>query len=150
MRVHNTKWKQAGWVGLIVLFLLLAAGCASSSHVVLGTVREPIDVDQVKVYLSPPQNYEEIALLESSSGGSLGGGQGKLDAAVEQLKEQAAALGANGVLLRSSSDRTSASVGTGTGVGRRMGSFGTGLGLGVSVPVSSTSVSGVAIYVIEE
>ena len=43
---------------------ILLAGCASSS-VLVGTAREPIDEDQVRVLIEAPARYETVALLEA-------------------------------------------------------------------------------------
>jgi hypothetical protein len=57
-----------------VLIALLAAACATpSSHIMLGTARPAISPDDVRVYAtSPDQPFAEIALLNASSGNSLG------------------------------------------------------------------------------
>ena len=48
------------------LMVVIFAGCASQSHVIVGTVRAPVSSDQVKLYLSPPKRYEQVALLDAS------------------------------------------------------------------------------------
>ena len=86
------------------------AGCAASSQVVLvGAARPAISPDQVKVYLEPPgTTYEQIANLAASSEGSFAiTAAGKMDKVVERLKQQAAKLGANGLLLHGIGDQTS-------------------------------------------
>ena len=86
------------------------AGCASSSQVVLvGAARPAITPDHVKIYLEPPDaRYEQIANLAASSEGSFAiTAAGKSDKVVERLKQQAAKLGANGLLLHGVGDETS-------------------------------------------
>ena len=108
-------------------------GCASS-HVLVGKVRTPISPEIVKVYLRPPAKFEEIALLEASSKNSWAfTDQGKMDKAIERLREEAAQFGANGVLLQSTGTEYGANVNTGT-----------------SVPVMHKAASGMAIFVFEE
>lgn len=83
----------------LALILVLLAGCASS-HIVTGTKRPPIPVAQVKIYSLPPANFEEIGIIEASSKNALVlTDQDKMDAVVDRLKQEAAALGANGVLI---------------------------------------------------
>ena len=82
----------------IVLAAALVAGCAGSSKVMLGQARAPIDPAQVQIYRTPPAGSQEIAQLESKSAVGFGT-QGQTDAAVARLKREAAALGANGVVL---------------------------------------------------
>lgn len=115
------------------------AGCASSS-VIVGKVRPAIAPAQVKIYLNPPRKFEEIALLETSSRASWSiTDQGKMDTVMDRMKEEAAKLGANGVLLRGTADRESGGIST--------GSFTGNLALGVTLGMSHKVGSGTAIYV---
>ena len=83
---------------ILAASVLALAGCAGSSKVMVGQARPPIDPAQVQVYTAVPPGSQEIAQLEASS--AIGfGTQGQTDAAVERLKREAAALGANGVVL---------------------------------------------------
>ncbi len=54
------------WAALAAT-LLVAAGCASTSKVMLGRARAPIDPALVQIYSTPPAGSQEIAQLESSS-----------------------------------------------------------------------------------
>ncbi len=67
----------------------------------VGEKRRAFSSDAVNIYLaSLPCKVEHIALLEASSRNSLAvGNQGKLNKAIARLKEEAAELGANGILL---------------------------------------------------
>lgn len=103
------------WAALAAI-LLVAAGCASTSKVMLGRARAPIDPALVQIYSTPPAGSQEIAQLESASAVGFGT-QGQTDAAVARLKREAAALGANGVVLMgvgSSGSPVGMSVGAGT------------------------------------
>jgi hypothetical protein len=92
-----------------VFTLVVLSGCATSSHIISGTVRSPTDPALVKLYTSPPPNSEEIAILTvESSGWTI---QGEKDIAVAKLKEEAASLGANGVLLTGMGTESSGVVG---------------------------------------
>ena len=125
---------------------ILAAGCANTSHVITGTPRTPIDPSQVTVYTTAPPEYEEIAVIDASSQMSFAfGDQNKMDAVMRRLKQEAASLGANGVLLQQTG--TSGSGGVGTGVG--VGSYGGGVGVGTGISVSSPAKTGrgLAIHV---
>ncbi len=82
---------------LTILVLVLISGCSSSSHILIGTPRAPIDPSQVKLYTSPPPGSEDIAILTVESAGWTS--QGEKDRAVAELKQEAALLGANGVVL---------------------------------------------------
>jgi hypothetical protein len=64
------------------------------------TVRPAISPSEVKIYLQPPPSFEEVAILNASAGSVFGtGGQGSADKVIQRLKEQAAKLGANGIIL---------------------------------------------------
>lgn len=81
-----------------LLAALAITGCASSSHVIVGSTRAPVDPASVKVYVKPPAKYDVIALVR---GASVTGWtqQQDTDNAVASMKREAAKLGANGVLL---------------------------------------------------
>lgn len=83
-----------------VLLILLALASCTSTHIITGTVRPAIDPSAVKVYSHPPPQYEEVALLTASSRGSWAfTSQQKMNEVVDDLKKEAAKLGANGVLV---------------------------------------------------
>lgn len=126
-----------------LLCLAALAGCASSSKVMVGQARAPVDPLQVRIYNTPPSGAVEIAQLESTSAAGFGT-QGQTDAAVERLKREAAKLGANGVVLMGvGSERSGGglSVGGGTYGGR------VGTGVGIGIPTTQKRAAGMAIWV---
>lgn len=126
----------------------LLAACANTSHVITGQPRPAIDPSQVTIYSTAPAKYEEIAVIDASSQMSFAfGDQNKMDAVLGRLKKEAAALGANGVLLQG----TGSSGGGGTGVGVGVGSYGNSVGVGTGISLSSPAKTGrgLAIYVPE-
>jgi hypothetical protein len=133
-------------LGLLTVSAILAA-CVSS-HVIVGTVRPAIAPEAVKVYLHPPAQYEEIAILDSTSRASWAiTAQGKTDKVIERLKGEAAKLGANGLLLQGIGDQAGGSVGSGFGTAHASGGSATAFGFGSSATVYHKSGSGMAIYV---
>jgi hypothetical protein len=124
----------------VVATLVCLGGCSTGSVTVTGTPRDPIAASEVRVYADPPADFDVIALLESapSSGWT---DQSRQDKAVADLKEKAAKLGANGILLTGVSDSGG---GSGAGVGV---SSGGGVGVGFGVSKSSKSVFAKAIFV---
>ena len=138
--------------GLVFSALLFLNGCASSSYTIVGRVRAPIDPGDVEIYTSPPRHYEEIALLDASSVGSFGRpSRAGENEAIYKMKEDAAKLGANGVLLTGISDRYGGSLGVGVGGfgvsgGRHHVTAGGG-SVAVGGPIVQRGVEGVAIYV---
>jgi uncharacterized protein YbjQ (UPF0145 family) len=95
-------------IGLILIFVVLS-GCSSSfntSHVMLGEARPSTIASEVKIYTSPPAKYIEIAIVSGTNAGSLTvTEQAKTDYVISNLKEQAAKLGANGIILQQFSDQ---------------------------------------------
>jgi hypothetical protein len=129
---------------LALIFTL--CGCAATSHVITGQPRDPIDPAQVTLYTTAPPNYEEIGIVEASSRNSFSfGDQAKMDTVIERLKEEAASLGANGVLLQSTRSQGGGG-GVGTGVGVSSGG-GTYVSTGIYTSSSQTTGQGLAIYV---
>ncbi len=91
-----------------LLTFLLLLGCASSSSILIGKARLPISPDDVKLYIKPPSKYEEIAILDSSSRSSWAvTDQGKMNVAIQRLKEEAAKIGANGILINGTGNESS-------------------------------------------
>jgi hypothetical protein len=131
-----------------VLVSLLVCGCVTS-HIIVGKVRPPISPEQVQLYLHEPAGkYEEIAILDTSSKHSFSfTAQGKTDAVINRLKEEAAKLGANGILLRGVGDQAVGSVGTGVGSAVSSGHASFGVGISSSGTKYQKTGSGLAIYV---
>ena len=125
---------------LLLVTAVLLAGCATSS-VVVGKVRPAIAPTMVKVYLRAPAKFEEIALLQTSSQSSWAfSEQGKMDAVMLNMKEEAAKMGANGVLLTQTGDKSAGAVWIPNGMGG-----------GVMAPAGSHKAgTGMAIFVSEE
>lgn len=132
---------------LLLALTAVLAGCATS-HVLVGTPRPPISPTEVKIYLHPPTKYEEIAILDSSSKGSFAfTSQQKMDAVIERLKEDAAKLGANGILLEGEGNQYAGSFSTGSAVATANGNTAWGVGSGFSGAAYHKAASGLAIYV---
>lgn len=119
---------------LYILALLALGGCASGSVIVTGTQRVPIRSEQVSILLEPPTDFETIGLVSASSDSGLTE-QGSVDYAIKKLKRLAATLGANGVLLISTGERTTTALG------------GSGSGYFYAVTGTAKTVQGKAIYV---
>jgi len=88
----------------------------------------------VRIYLDPPVEFEVIGLVSASSDAGWTE-QGSVDYAIAELKVQAAKLGANGVLLGATGDKTTTVIG------------GYGTGFLYAVPVTAKTVQGRAIFV---
>jgi hypothetical protein len=135
---------------LLVLGLAAAALAAcASSHVMIGKARPPISPESVHIYMQPPDAiFEEIAILNTSSRGSFSfTAQRKTNQVIKRLKEEAAKLGANGVLLQGIDDEMSGSIGTGVEQGSYSHGTAVGGGIGISTGLHRKVGSGIAIYV---
>lgn len=119
-------------------------GCSATSHVIVGKTRAPITPAEVRLYSKPPANYEDIAIVDSSSKNSWAvTDQGKIDVAIQRLKEEAASLDANGILINVTGDISTGSVGVGSA-----NTYGnTAYGYGISSSVLHKVAKGMAIYV---
>lgn len=114
--------------------VLAIAACATGSAIVTGSTKTPVAPEQVRIYLESPPTYEVIGLVNASSDAGWTE-QGSVDYAIQELKIQAAKLGANGVLFVSSGDKTSTIV------------VGQGTSFVYIIPVTAKTVQGKAIFV---
>jgi hypothetical protein len=133
---------------LVTVLAIGLAACAPSSHILVGTARPPISPSEVKLYLQPPPSFQEVAILNASANSMFGaGGQGSVDKVIQRLKEQAAKLGANGILLEGMSDRVTGSLGGGSGSSSYSGNSAVGVGVGGSLGIFKKTGQGRAIFV---
>src|ERR1700742_263911 len=135
----------------LVLSLLAAIGvaaCATDSVIVTGRPRPPISPLDVKIYSQPPPMFEEIAILNASKSVAFTtGGQKTVDKVIEGLKEQAAKVGANGIVLEGFSDRQTGALGGGTGSTSYSSNSAVGVGVGGSLGIYKKTGHGRAIFV---
>jgi uncharacterized protein YbjQ (UPF0145 family) len=132
------------YLSVLVLPVLLF-GCASGSHVVTGQQMPELEVDQVTVFEQAPAfAYEVVGTVYASSDNGFTEDSRKEKATLE-LREQAAKIGANGVILDEVTQLSFRRLGTGVGI-----SAGSGGGLGTSIGSSfsfpTTEAKGTAIY----
>lgn len=86
---------------IAIAALLAITACATGSGIVAGQKRQPTDPTQVKVLLQPPPSHEVVGMVESRSIGGFSD-QDKQSYALEELKKQAASIGANAIVLTGS------------------------------------------------
>src|SRR6266566_4136386 len=133
--------------GAAILIASFISGCAT--HVtMIGPARPPISPAAVRIYENPPRHYEQIAIINSSAGTTwLFPDRGSLDETIAELRTQAAALGANGVLLQAVYDQPvgGLSVGVGGFGGGHHNFYGGGGSVGG--PLLNRRVQAIAIYV---
>lgn len=125
------------------------AGCAvtNDKSVLVGQVRSPTNPDQVKLYLKPPAKYDNIAIISSDSAHDFMSKQALADLTMKNFKEQAARVGANGILLEGVGDFAVGS----TGVVIVPGTSGSSVvGVGAMNARTGKKATGMAIFVTQE
>lgn len=129
-------------------FAILALTACASSSVLVGNARPPIEAENVKVYLQPPAGYETVALLEASDLGANGfSAQSRMNKVMNRLKDEAAELGANGILLQGIDTQYTGSVNSGYANATVSGNSAYATGLGYSAAQFSKVGRAIAIYV---
>ncbi len=86
------------------VLIILAAGCATSSHKVTGPLHPQVPPEAVKVYNVMPAHAEVIGMVSADSFGGVDLQQATDDAVVK-LKAQAGRLGANGIFINGLQDK---------------------------------------------
>jgi hypothetical protein len=119
-----------------------------TSHVLIGSPRARVAPDQVRIYLEPiARKYEEIAVVRASSRYSLSlTAVGKGDVVIRRLQEEAAKLGANGLLLREIGNGNDSTVGAGFAMDLPGDRGAVGIGVGTTA-FETRYGSGIAVYV---
>ena len=91
---------------ILLLSIFILKACYPVSYVLIGEKRSPVDFNNVKVYNDYPDVFEKIAIIEASSDLAFKDisieftHQQKTNKALDRLKIEAAALGANGIVLQ--------------------------------------------------
>jgi len=94
-KIATKRFKSA----LLLALLATLAGCASGSALVTGQARPPVeDHTSISILTEMPGDAELIAIVKASSDSGWTQ-QGSLNYAVDELKKQAAKVGANAVVL---------------------------------------------------
>jgi hypothetical protein len=134
--------------GTMLMGVLLTAACAPTTQILTGIARPPIPISDVTIYSTLPPVFQEIAVLTASNKSAFGsGGQKSIDKVVERLKEQAAKLGANGLVLEDFYDRQTASIGTGVGSDSYTHNGSVSLGVGAGIGIFKKTGKARAIFV---
>ena len=100
-QLNRMTWRGRRGFSVTIFLAALLAGCAtaSGSAVIIGSVRSALEDHRlVKVLNMMPADAEEIAILKASSGSGWTE-QESADYAIEELKRQAARVGANAIVI---------------------------------------------------
>jgi hypothetical protein len=149
---HITTFPEWGDLASVrwaaVLFLIAIDAACAPMPVLTGTARTPIDPAEVVIYSMAPPSFEPVAVISASSRSLLAaGGAGAIDRVVQRLKEHAAKLGANGLILDDFDDQESLSLGTGVGSDTYTHNGSISLGVGGFFGLFKKTGTGRAIYV---
>ena len=114
----------------------------------VGQPRPAISPEAVRVYQVPPRHFERIAIINSSAGTSwIFPNRPSMELGISRLREKAAALGANGVLVEQVYDEPAGGLALGIGgFGSSRHSFYGGSG-SVAGPLINHRIRATAIYV---
>jgi hypothetical protein len=125
----------------VIFCLTHLCSCVSGSYIIAGDPRPATSPTNVKIYFDPPEKYETLGTVEASLGNGKYKRQKTQDKVINKLKALTAKIGANGILLTTSGDKT-----TGTSGGYYRGYYGTYFGSRIN---EKRVAEGRAIYVIE-
>lgn len=144
-------------------FLILAicittlSGCViqRGMHVRTGEYRQPSDAESVRIYGQEPNNYKVLGMVRGEGSHAFVSDQHRMNKAIERMKREAAALGANGILIQSAgnqSARTQVHQSFGNMSVQSYGNqaFGQYNSVGVTSGIQDAVVSGIAIWVVSE
>jgi hypothetical protein len=125
--------------------------CATSSQVLTGAPRSPVSPSAVRVYTQAPRSFEEIAVLNASRKSvTSAGGERAIARMIEEMRTQAAKLGANGLLLENFSDSDPVAIGTGVGSQTYTHNASINVGVGGSLGVVRKMAEARALFVSSE
>lgn len=130
---------------LAPILLALLSACTTSSAIMLGKARPPQKVEDVKVFIRPPEKFESIALVTAFSNAAVSR-DGSREKVIEELRRKAGVLGANGVILVLGERDTGPTTGTYI-PGARKGAPGVFIGGGSTINVEMQAE---AIFVQEQ
>ena len=97
---------------IVLLLAMILIGCYPVSHIVVGETKSPISPSQVKILAEYPDEYEIIARIDATSEFAFKDPsinitwQSKMDKIMERLKIEAAQLGANGIVIENTDNKT--------------------------------------------
>ncbi len=142
-------------IKLVLLLILIAvSGCTivDGSTIITGTTRKEISIEQVRIYRVAPKNYEEIAMISASAGHDFKSNSALIESAVLRLKQEAAKVGANGVLLSRINERDAPSTTTSFGNANVYGNNGSSVqatanSISINRGDAYTRMQGLAIFV---
>lgn len=133
---------------LLVMFAIGGCAVTNETSLIVGKTRPPITADQVKLYTKPPAKYEEIAIVSADAAHAFMSKQDLMNTSIANLKQEAAKVGANGILLDGVGDFYVGSTGVAVVPSAQRGA--PIIATGAMNAQTGKKASGMAIFVIEE
>jgi hypothetical protein len=131
----------------LALLMVVTAACAPT-QLLTGTARTPINPADVVIYSAAPPKFEPVAVIRASSRSLIAaGGAAAIDKVVQRLKEHAARLGANGLIIDDVDDQQSLFLGAGASSDTYTHNGSISLGVGGFFGLFKKTGTGRAIYV---
>ncbi len=135
------------------LSIFIIAGCTimDGNAIVTGNAKTPISSSEVRLYRTAPDNFEEIAIVSASAGHDFQKSSSLMNSAIERIKQEAAKVGANGVILTEIKERDTPTVTTSYGHAIASGTVGSAFATGAATSVNRgdayARLRGVAVFV---
>ena len=133
---------------LLVIFAISGCAVTNETSLIVGKTRAPTIADQVKLYTKPPAKYEEIAIVSADAAHAFMTKQDLMNISIANLKQEAAKVGANGILLDGVGDFSVGSSGVVIVPSALRGA--PVISTGAMNAQTGKRASGMAIFVIEE
>src|SRR5262249_9993146 len=134
------------WAATFAVACLIC--CCVTPPIIVGQPRPPTSPEAVRVYQVPPRHFERIAIIDSPAGTSwIFPDRPSMELGISRLRQQAAALGANGILLQRVYDVSAGGLAIGGGGFGYGGHSFYGGGGSVGGPLINHRVQAAAIYV---
>ncbi|CAM4238121.1 hypothetical protein [Vibrio neonatus] len=136
-----------------LFFVSIMSGCTimDGNAIVTGNIRPAIPASKVHLYRVAPKNFEEIGILSSSAGHDFKKSSTLMNEAIQRLKEEAAKIGANGIILTAIDERdtphTTTSYGSAITTSTDGSLYSSGNTISVERGDAYTRLRGVAVYV---
>lgn len=118
------------YILIIGFTVCLTLGYATGSNIITGQARAPIEPSSVKIISQLPEEHYEIIGIVTASSDAGWTEQGNYEYALVELKEQAAKIGANRILIEN--------------IGKSLNSY---YSAGIFWQSSENTITGKALYV---
>lgn len=126
-------------ISLVLAVLLSGCILQSGAHIATGDAMPKTSSEQIKLYSYPPKHYKTLGIVAGKARHAFASEQTRINVAIERMKKEASALGANGIILQAIGDLAAHSA-VAQVIGDKI----------ITTSTHHSTASGTAIYVIEE